>query len=286
MGGLPPPPHGSQPPSLSGGPPSLAGHPPSPHSGGFATRPGPPTPGSKGSFRGPSGGPFSATGGLPGSSQTGAPSPEVLAAQLESISLGPDAPGAPDATDPSLFPRPLMGDGEFAPTEQQLMAPPLVTDGVLCDPRVLRPAVAAVPNSMSLKSSWHLPLSLVLQPLAEPPQGSDIAVVDGSQPNAILRCSVCRSYVNPYNRWTNGALLCSQPAACRSCSVKHVHPLEPALHLTLAGLLSWPVFLVRVVAGGVMRACRTAACRYTMLATACAAYEGLLLTGGLQVAPH
>eukprot|EP00892_Ulva_mutabilis_P003092 jgi/Ulvmu1/12784/UM097_0011.1 len=204
--GVPPlkpgPPSLGGPPALGGGPPALGGPPPSPHSGGFAPRPGPPTPGSKGSFRGPSGGAFS--GGLSGTSQPGAPSPELLAAQLEAISLGPDAPGAPDATDPSLFPRPLMADGELAPTEAQLMAPQPPADAASCDPRVIRPVVTAIPNSMSLKSSWHLPLALVLQPLADLPKGSDVQTVDGSKTNAILRCGVCRSYVNPYNRWTNG----------------------------------------------------------------------------------
>lgn len=205
-----PPSFGGPPPALGSQPPALGGPPPPSNGAAFAPRPGPPgppTPGSQGSFRGPSTTPFSSAGGLSGSGAPGAPSPELLAAQLESISLGPDAPGAPDATDPSLFPRPLMADGELGPTERQLAAPRPPVDALSCDPAVMRPAVAAVPNSMSLKSSWHLPLALVVRPLADPAPGADIAVVDGSQPNAILRCNVCRSYVSPYNRWTNGALL-------------------------------------------------------------------------------
>lgn len=131
------------------------------------------------------------------------PSPEALAEQLEAISLGPDAPGAADATDPSMFPRPLIADGEIGPTEASLLQPPPPEDAYSCSGKIMRPTVNAVPNAMSLKSSWHLPMSLVLQPLAEPPD-VEIPVIDGTPTNAILRCTVCRSYINPFNTWING----------------------------------------------------------------------------------
>lgn len=131
------------------------------------------------------------------------PSPDALAEQLEAISLGPEAPGAADATDPSLFPRPLISDGELGPTEASLTQPPPPEEPGNCDPRIMRPTVSAVPNAMSLKSSWHLPMCIVLQPLSEPAD-VEIPIIDGTAANSILRCSVCRSYVNPFNTWING----------------------------------------------------------------------------------
>jgi protein transport protein SEC24 len=132
----------------------------------------------------------------------GGPSAAVLAEQLESIPLGPAGPGAADATDVGLFPRPLIQDGTVGPTEEQLKLPAAPFESGTCDPRIMRPTVAAVPNSMSLKSSWHLPLAIVLQPLQQ--FGQTTPVVDGTQPNSIMRCSTCRSYMNPFNKWLSG----------------------------------------------------------------------------------
>jgi protein transport protein SEC24 len=140
---------------------------------------------------------------MPPSMGRSGPTAEALAQQLEAIALGPDAPGAADATDPSLFPRPLISDGELGPTEESLIQPPVQDDPSNCDARIMRTTVSAVPNAMSLKSMWHLPMSIILQPLAEPP-GVEIPVIDGTSTNAILRCSVCRSYVSPFNTWING----------------------------------------------------------------------------------
>jgi protein transport protein SEC24 len=122
--------------------------------------------------------------------------------QLESFSLGPSAPGQPDATDESHFPRPLIGDGQYAPTEVQLMLPTAPFEPGNCDPRIMRPVLACVPNSMSLKSTWHVPMGIILQPLQS--FGSAVPVVDGTVPESILRCATCRSYMNPFNQWTAG----------------------------------------------------------------------------------
>jgi hypothetical protein len=105
-------------------------------------------------------------------------------------------------TDPALFPRPLIGNGETLPTEEQLKLPTAPFEAGNCDPRIMRPTLACVPNSMSLKSSWHIPMGIVLQPLQD--FGNEVPVIDGTQPNSIMRCLTCRSYMNPFNKWLAG----------------------------------------------------------------------------------
>jgi Sec23/Sec24 zinc finger len=134
--------------------------------------------------------------------QPGTPSAAQFAEQLESFPLGPETPGAPDATDPGLFPRPLTGDGESAPTEEQLTLPAAPFEAGNCDPRIMRPTLACVPNSMSLKASWHIPMGVVVQPLAE--FGAPAPVIDGTAKDSIMRCATCRSYMNPFNKWLAG----------------------------------------------------------------------------------
>lgn len=141
----------------------------------------------------------------------GGPSQALLQEQLESIALGPEAPGAPDATDEGLFPRPLIGDGTTGPTEEQLRLPAAPFEAGNCDPRIMRPTVAAVPNSMTLKASWHLPMAIVLQPLRQ--FGTETPLIDGTQPHSIMRCATCRSYMNPFNKWLAGgrSFQCAPP---------------------------------------------------------------------------
>lgn len=117
--------------------------------------------------------------------------------------MGPEAPGARDATDPGLFPRPLIGDGELTgPTEEQMRLPAAEFAAGQCDPRIMRPALAAIPGSMTLKAQWHVPLAIVMQPLAD--FGNAAPVIDGTASRPILRCTSCRSYMSPFNTWLDG----------------------------------------------------------------------------------
>lgn len=93
---------------------------------------------------------------------------QSLAEDFSSLSVG-SIPGSMEpALDPKALPRPL--DGDVEPKSFAQMYP------MNCDSRFLRLTTAAIPNSQSLISRWHLPLGAVVCPLAEDPEGVSVCL--------------------------------------------------------------------------------------------------------------
>ncbi|KAL0288627.1 UNVERIFIED_CONTAM: protein transport protein Sec24-like [Sesamum angustifolium] len=93
-----------------------------------------------------------------------------LAEDFSSLSLG-SVPGSFNAgIDTAALPRPLDGDAE--PSSLAQMYP------MNCSSRSLRLTTSGIPNSMSLASRWHLPLGAIVCPLAEPPTGEEVPIIN------------------------------------------------------------------------------------------------------------
>ncbi|XP_058104193.1 protein transport protein SEC24 A-like [Magnolia sinica] len=99
----------------------------------------------------------------------------------------------PGSVDPGIdikaLPRPLDGDVESSSFVE--------TYPLNCHPRYLRLTTRAIPNSQTLFSRWHLPLGVVIHPLAEAPDGEKLPIVNFG-PTGIIRCRRCKAHVNPY----------------------------------------------------------------------------------------
>uniref|UniRef100_A0A0C9RQX6 TSA: Wollemia nobilis Ref_Wollemi_Transcript_911_3688 transcribed RNA sequence n=1 Tax=Wollemia nobilis TaxID=56998 RepID=A0A0C9RQX6_9CONI len=119
-----------------------------------------------------------------------------LAEEFQSLSVS-SIPGSVEAgLDPNSLPRPLdETDIDITSSSTAYVSN--------CHPRFLRFTTNAIPISQSLLARWHLPLGAVVHPLAEPPDGEEIPVVDFG-PSGIVRCRRCRTYINPYVTFTDG----------------------------------------------------------------------------------
>ncbi|TKY58845.1 transport protein Sec24 [Spatholobus suberectus] len=132
-------------------------------------------------------------------------------------------PGTMDPLfDTKELPRPLVGDVE--PKNLVDMYP------MNCNPRNLRLTTSAVPGSQSLASRWHLPLGAVVCPLAEPPDGEEVPVVNFA-PASVVRCRRCRTYVNPYMTFTEAG----RKFRCNVCALLNDVPSEYYAQLDATG---------------------------------------------------
>ncbi|GLJ20808.1 hypothetical protein SUGI_0379320 [Cryptomeria japonica] len=134
---------------------------------------------------------------LPSYPTAGPPTGSIqgLIEEFQSLSVS-SVPGSVEAgLDPISLPRPLS-EADMDVTSSSSI---FVSN---CHPRYLRFTTHALPNSQSLMARWHLPLGAVVHPLAEPPDGEEIPVVDFG-PSGIVRCRRCRTYINPYVTFTD-----------------------------------------------------------------------------------
>ncbi|MFS7902056.1 putative Zinc finger, Sec23/Sec24-type, sec23/Sec24, trunk domain, sec23/Sec24, helical [Helianthus anomalus] len=178
------------------------------HQGGYGQVPVPPVASSTGMYAGGSAPP---TGVMSG-----------LVEDFSSLSLG-SAPGSFDGgVDAKALPRPL--DGDVEPTSFAGMYP------MNCDSRYLRLTTSAIPNSQSLVSRWQLPLGAVVCPLAEPPEGEEVPVVNFAT-MGIVRCRRCRTYVNPYVTFTDGG----RKWRCNICALLNDVQNDYFAHLDATG---------------------------------------------------
>lgn len=93
----------------------------------------------------------------------------------------------------------------------------------------IRASVSRLPNSASGKQTVSLPLGFVLQPLAPSPDQSEVPAL-GSV-NSIIRCTKCRSYVNPFVQWrANG-----RQWTCSICGFLQATPDEYVADLDDSG---------------------------------------------------
>ncbi|GER50437.1 transport protein Sec24 [Striga asiatica] len=217
----------AQPDSVAQAPPMQPGNFPL-QQGGFAP-PAPPTP-FQGQQRGyVPGPPITAPSGLYSGNQIhqhglGPPTttPQALAEDLSSLSLG-SVPGSFNAGhDTGAFPRPL--DGDVEPKCFAELYP------MNCSSRVLRLTTSAIPNSQSLASRWHLPLRAVVCHLAEAPAGEEVPIVNFAA-TGIIRCRRCRTYVNPYVTFVDNGTKWK----CNICTLPNEVPEEYFSHLDATG---------------------------------------------------
>ncbi|XP_027349439.1 protein transport protein Sec24-like At3g07100 [Abrus precatorius] len=132
-------------------------------------------------------------------------------------------PGTMDPLfDTKELPRPLEGDVELNNLAD--MYP------MNCNPRYLRLTTSAVPSSQSLAARWHLPLGAVVCPLAEPPDGEEVPIVNFA-PASVVRCRRCRTYVNPYVTFTEAG----RKFRCNVCTLLNDVPSEYYAQLDATG---------------------------------------------------
>ncbi|XP_014513771.1 protein transport protein Sec24-like At3g07100 [Vigna radiata var. radiata] len=132
----------------------------------------------------------------------------------------------PGLMEPSIdakeLPRPLEGDEE--PKSLADMYP------MNCNPRYLRLTTSGIPDSQSLISRWHLPLGAVVCPFAEPPDGEEVPIVNFAA-TGVVRCRRCRTYINPYVKFTEGG----RKFRCNACSLLNDVPSEYYAQLDATG---------------------------------------------------
>ncbi|KAK6911289.1 Zinc finger, Sec23/Sec24-type [Dillenia turbinata] len=145
-----------------------------------------------------------------------------LAEDFSSLSLG-SVPGSMDpGLDVKALPRPLDGDVEsksfyeFYPMN--------------CNSRYFRLTTTAIPNSQSLISRWHLPLGAIVCPLASPPVGEEVPVINFGS-SGIIRCRRCCTYINPFVAFTDSG----RKWSCNICSLLNDVPGEYFAHLDATG---------------------------------------------------
>ncbi|PKA51992.1 Protein transport protein Sec24-like [Apostasia shenzhenica] len=117
-----------------------------------------------------------------------------LVEEFQSISLA----STPGSLDPGLdarsLPRPLDNYYE-EPISIREKYP------LNCHPRYLRLTTHAIPSSQSLLARWHLPLGIVVHPLAE--LSEEVVPIVNFGSAGIVRCRRCRTYINPYVTFTD-----------------------------------------------------------------------------------
>lgn len=147
---------------------------------------------------------------------------QSLIEDFQSLSVA-TAPGSLDAgIDPKSLPRPLDGDVEPALAME--------THPLNCHPRFFRMTTHAIPSSQSLLARWHLPLGVVVHPLAETPDGEEVPVVNFG-PGGIVRCRRCRLYINPYVTFTDAG----RKWRCNLCGLLNDVPGEYFCSLDASG---------------------------------------------------
>lgn len=145
-----------------------------------------------------------------------------LAEDFSSLSFGSIPGSIEPGIDLKSLPRPLDGDVEPSSLAE--------TYPLNCHSRYLRLTTSAIPNSQSLVSRWHLPLGAVVCPLAEPPEGEEVPIVNFAS-TGIIRCRRCRTYVNPYVTFTDAG----RKWRCNICALLNDVPGDYFAHLDATG---------------------------------------------------
>jgi len=125
------------------------------------------------------------------------------------------------ATTPSSTPAPFATRGQT--DGRHALPPPAAGEWAVVDtgdatPRAMRPTLHALPATSDLLRASHLPLAVVITPLAPPgPGDSPLPLIDlfaagstssSASPDPLPRCPTCRAYANPGWIWhedTGGA---------------------------------------------------------------------------------
>lgn len=88
-------------------------------------------------------------------------------------------------------------------------------------PHFVRSSVSRLPNSASGRAKTHIPLGVILQPLATlPPEVEQVPSVCFGNVGTIVRCRNCRTYINPFVQWEAGG----RRWHCNLCGSSQVTP--------------------------------------------------------------
>jgi protein transport protein SEC24 len=151
------------------------------------------------------------------------PGAQRLVEQFESLQIGgggpPAGPGqqqhAADG-DPSAWPRPC------GPDRARALNPPVPAfDPGNCHPDNMSATCWALPASAALRARWHLPLGIVVQPMADEAKGRPVPVIPLAS-HGIVRCRRCRTYMNPFVQWADGG----RRFRCNVCGMANDVPVE------------------------------------------------------------
>lgn len=97
-----------------------------------------------------------------------------------------------------------------------------VADYGSCSPRFMRSTMYQLPASSSLVNQSHIPMALVVQPLADVGvDEEEVPVVDAGLAGPI-RCRRCSAYINPYVKFIDGG----RSYECPFCSTQNKVPDE------------------------------------------------------------
>jgi protein transport protein SEC24 len=158
----------------------------------------------------------------------GYPGAQRLVEQFESLQIGgggpPAGPGmhgqqqqpqVPDS-DPGAWPRPC------GPDRARALSPPVPPfDPGNCHPDNMSATCWALPASAALRARWHLPLGVVVQPMADDAKGRAVPVIPLAS-HGIVRCRRCRTYMNPFVQWADGG----RRFRCNVCGMANDVPVE------------------------------------------------------------
>ncbi|CAG8441458.1 9081_t:CDS:10 [Acaulospora colombiana] len=99
------------------------------------------------------------------------------------------------------------------------------------NPRFMRLTLYSIPHSEDLLQTSHLPLGVILQPLAKLRNDeAPIEVVD-FQEQGPIRCTRCKTYINPFVIFVEGG----QKFICNMCSFSNEVPPEYFCNLDMSG---------------------------------------------------
>lgn len=98
----------------------------------------------------------------------------------------------------------------------------VVNDEGNASPRFMRMSLYTVPTTKELLHQSRLPLSVVMQPLADVGPGEEVPPLVNFGEAGPLRCQRCRAYINPFVKFIDGG----QRYVCSLCSVPNEVPRE------------------------------------------------------------
>ncbi|KAJ2162373.1 COPII coat Sec23p-Sfb3p heterodimer component [Coemansia sp. RSA 552] len=100
------------------------------------------------------------------------------------------------------------------------------------NPRFMRLTMYSVPHTEELLKASHMPLGMVVQPLADlAPTEEPVKLIDFGEEGPI-RCLRCKSYINPYMVFINGG----KHFVCNICRHENEVPDDYFCNLDMAGL--------------------------------------------------
>ncbi|KAJ1648390.1 COPII coat Sec23p-Sfb3p heterodimer component [Coemansia asiatica] len=146
--------------------------------------------------------------------------------------------------DPSHLPTPIsvhvhnqeMYGSEPYSTSAKTFVPNIHTEYTAIDegnsnPRFMRLTMNNIPNTAELLKVSHLPLGLVVQPLADlAPSEEPIKLIDFGEEGPI-RCLRCKTYINPYMTFINGG----KHFVCNMCRHENPVPEDYFCNLDMMG---------------------------------------------------